>query len=141
MKPVQLLTVFLSAAVFFSSCSNYGKKATKGPIEVYYKDGVSESEAQKAANLFAYIDSTQNNNTKVTKSMQLMKSTDTICFKMVADKSKLAGVNDQAFEVIGNMLADSVFNGKPVNVELTDNTFNTFKKINYKKLDLNNLPQ
>lgn len=141
MNPLRILTAAVSLTLLFSSCKDYGKKATKGPIEVYYKDGVTESEAQKAAILFAYIDSSQNNNTKETKSMQLSKSADTICFKMVASKEKLATVNDFAFEVIGNMIADSVFNGKPVNVELTDNTFNTFKKIQFKKLDMNNLGQ
>ena len=141
MKPLQLLTALFFVAVVFSSCKDYGKKATKGPVEVYYKDGVNETEAQKTAVLLADIDSSQNNNTKETKSMQLTRKADTVCFKMVASKEKLAGVNDLAFEVIGNMLADSIFSGKPVNVELTDNTFNTFKKITYKKLDLNNLPQ
>lgn len=141
MKPLQLLTALFLVVVVFSSCKDYGKKATKGPVEVYYKDGVNETEAQKTAVLLADIDSSQNNNTKETKSMQLTRKADTVCFKMVASKEKLAGVNDLAFEVIGNMLADSIFSGKPVNVELTDNTFNTFKKIPYKKLDLNNLPQ
>jgi hypothetical protein len=141
MKPLQILTALITLTIVFSSCKDYGKKATKGPIEVYYKDGVTEAEAQKTADLFAYIDSSQNNNTKETKSIQLTKSADTICFRMVASKEKLATVNDFAFEVIGNMFADSVFSGKPVNVELTDNTFNTFKKIHFKKLDLNNLGQ
>jgi hypothetical protein len=141
MKPLQILTALITLTIVFSSCKDYGKKATKGPIEVYYKDGVTETEAQKTAIMFAFIDSSQNNNTKETKSMQLTKNADTICFKMVASKEKLASVNDFAFEVIGNMIADSVFNGKPVNVELTDNTFNTFKKIQYKKMDLNSLGQ
>jgi hypothetical protein len=131
-----LLTVLL-----FTSCTDYGKKATKGTVEVYYKDGISESEATLTANILAYIDSSRNSNNKETRSMQLSGMKDTICFKMVANKDKLAGVDDIAFQVIGTMLADSVFKGKPVTVELTDNTFNTFKKIPYKKLDLNNLPE
>lgn len=140
MKPVQILSAAL-LAFLFSSCSDYGKKATKGPVEVYYKEGVTEAEAQKTADLFFYIDSSQNNNTKNAKSIQLTKSADTICFRMVASKEKLATVNDFAFEVIGNMFADSVFGGKPVNVELTDNTFKTFKKVPFKKMDLNNLSE
>lgn len=140
MKILSLLILLLSVSVIFSACDNYGKKATKGPVEVYYKEGINETEAQKTANLLADIDS-PNNTAKVTKSMQLIKITDTVCFKMVASKEKLVGVNDMAFEVIGNMIADSVFNGKPVNVELTDDKFNTFKKIIYKKLDFNNLPE
>lgn len=141
MKPVQILFAAALVLFSFSSCTNYGKKATKGPIEVYYKDGVTEDQAQKTANLFFNIDSSQNNNTKDQKSIQLTKTADTFCFRMVADKAKLATVNDFAFEVIGNMFSDSVFAGKPVNVELTDNTFKTFKKIPYKKMDLNNLSE
>jgi len=141
MKPLQIFIVALSFTILFSSCKDYGKKATKGPIEVFYKDGVTATQAQKAANLFFYIDSSQNNNTKESKSIQFTKIADTIFFKMVASKEKLASVNDFAFEAIGNMFTDSVFDGKPVNVELTDNTFNPIKKVQFKKLDLNNLNQ
>ncbi len=141
MKITTLFTALLGLTALLVSCTDYGKKATKGPVEVFYKDGINETEAQKTAVFLADIDSSQNNNTKSTKSMQLTKMGDTICFKMVSSKEKLAGVNDLAFEVIGNMLADSIFSGKPVNVELTDDKFNTFKKIGYKKLDLDQLPE
>lgn len=130
----------LSTMVICSSCKDYGKKVTKGTVEIYYKDGITETEASRSAAILYEIDSAQNNNTKTTRSMQLMAAKDTILFKMVADKEKLAGVDDMAFQVIGTMIGDSAFSGKPVNVELTDNMFNTFKKIPYKKIDLNKLP-
>jgi len=141
MKLTLPLIAVLCTALLFASCTDYGKKAKKGTVEVYYKDGITASEAELTASILAYIDSSQNSNTKETRSMQLTSQKDTICFKMVANKDKLAGVNDIAFQLIGTMIGDSVFKGKPVAVELTDNTFNTFKKIPYKKLDLNNLPE
>jgi hypothetical protein len=145
MKFFQIVTAVIGFALLFSSCTDYGKKATKGIVEVYYKDGITENEAQKTAVLLASIDSTRNSTSKEpskeTKSMQLVKIADTVCYRMVTSKEKLAGIDDFAFEAIGNILSDSVFNGKPVNVELTDNMFNTFKKIPYKKIDFNNIPE
>jgi hypothetical protein len=133
------LFILLVASVLLASCNDYGKKVKKGTIEVYYKDGIGENEASHTAAILAEIDSAQNNNTKNTRSIQLLSQKDTVLFRMVADKSKLAGVDDMAFQVIGTIISDSAFSGKPVNVELTDNTFNTFKKIPYKKIDLNKL--
>jgi hypothetical protein len=131
---------FLITISFLSSCTNYGKKVTKGMVEVYYKEGINESEASRTAAILSEIDSAQNNNTKNTRSMQLLSARDTVVFKMVAEKDKLAGIDDMAFQVIGTIISDSAFSGKPVNVELTDNMFNTFKKIPYKKIDLSKLP-
>jgi hypothetical protein len=138
---ITVTAALLFTAAIFSSCTNYGKKVKKGMVEVYYKDGIGENEASRTASILAEIDSAQNNNTKTTRSMQLIALKDTVLFKMVADKEKLAGVNDLAFQVIGTIISDSAFNGKPVTVELTDNTFNSFKKIPYKKLDINNLAE
>ena len=134
--PFALLTL-----VLFSSCTNYGKKVQKGTVEVYYKEGIGEKEASRTAALLYEIDSAQNKNTKETRSMQLEPLKDTILFRMVANKDKLAGVPDMAFQVIGTIISDSAFNGKPVLVELTDDQFKTFKKIPYLKMDLNNLPE
>ncbi len=131
------LLVLVFAAVLLASCNNYGKKVKKGTVEVYYKDGIGENEASRTAAVLAEIDSVQNNNSKETRSMQLVAAKDTVIFRMVANKDKLEGVDDMAFQAIGTIISDSVFSGKPVTVELTDNTFKTFKKIPYKKLDFN----
>jgi hypothetical protein len=119
--------------VLFTSCTNYGKKVKKGTVEIYYKEGIAENEASRTAALIFEIDSTN----KDTRSMQLEAGKDTIVFRMVTNKEKLAAVPDVAFQVIGTMISDSAFKGRPVVVELTDDHFKTFKKIPYSKLDLN----
>lgn len=132
-----LFPLVLLSIVFFTSCTNYGKKVKKGTVEIYYKEGIEESQASRTAALIFEIDSAN----KDTRSMQLEAAKDTILFRMVANKEKLAGVPDVAFQVIGTMISDSAFKGKPVVVELTDDHFKTFKKIPYSKLDLNKLPE
>ncbi len=138
MKILKTLIV-LTAVAFLSGCSDYGKKTKSGPIEVYYKEGVTEEQAQHAANFLANIDKAQNENTKEKRSFQLIKANDTVCLRMVANKEKLAGVQATAFLAIGNMISDSIFSGKPVNVELTDDKFKTFKTYPYQKLDFEKL--
>lgn len=132
-----LFPLVLLSIVLFTSCTNYGKKVKKGTVEIYYKEGIEESQANRTAALIFEIDSAN----KETRSMQLEAGKDTILFRMVANKEKLAGVPDVAFQVIGTMISDSAFKGKPVVVELTDDLFKTFKKIPYSKLDLNKLPE
>ena len=39
------------------------------------------------------------------------------------------------------MISDSIFSGKPVNVELTDDKFKTFKTYPYQKLDFEKLEE
>ncbi len=135
MKIVSFLLLCIFSVMGLTSCDSYGKKVSKGPVDVYYKDGIQEGEAQHTADFLAMVDRTQNNNTTAKKSFQLCKKNDTVCIRMVAVKEKLAGVADMAFYAIGNMVSDSVFAGKPVNVELTDDKFVSFKTFTYKKLD------
>lgn len=117
--------------IIFYSCSNFGKKVKSGHVEVYYKDGISKEDAQKTADLILGIDQASNNPPNQ-KSMQLVKVRDTITFRMVIDKEKLASVEDYPFYVIGVMLSDSLFNHAPVNVDLTDNLFKTIKTLHFK---------
>jgi hypothetical protein len=135
MKTVKVLALLFIASFIMVSCDNYGNKTSKGSVEVYFKDGISESDAQHTANFLAWVDSVQNSNTKEKKSFQLYKKNDSVCMKMVALKEKLAGVDDRSFLAMGNMIADSIFSGKPVNVELTNDKFETFKSYPYKKID------
>jgi hypothetical protein len=141
MKIAKFLSVLIVLSFALAGCQDYGKKVTKGPIEVYYKDGITEEQAQHTANMFAYIDSMQNNNTKNTKSMQLCKKKDELLFRMVAEKDKLGTVPDESFFIIGNIVSDSIFHGAPVTVELTNNKFETFKTFPYKKMDLGGTPE
>ncbi|MFN8252558.1 MAG: hypothetical protein U0V75_11825 [Ferruginibacter sp.] len=133
---MKIILTVLSATLLLVSCSNYGKKVKKGSVEVYYKEGIAETEASRTAQVLSDVDKAENNNTEQTKSVQLIKVKDTVVFRMVADKAKAAEIGDFPFQAIGTIISDSVFKGKPVLVELTDNTLTTYKKIPYLKLDL-----
>lgn len=131
MKMVKILSVLFILSLTFTSCKDYGKKAVKDSIEVYYKDGVTADQAQKTAELLA-----ASVKTKDTRSIQLIKKNDVYCYRMVTDKAKLAssGMPDETFFQIGNEISENIFNGAPVNVELTDDRFETFKTFPYKKM-------
>ncbi len=130
-----LLTI--SSLLILAACTNYGKKAKHGHVEVYYKDGITETEAQHTANLFFWIDSVSNNNTKAEKSVQLIKVNDTVCFRMVVDQERAKGMPDENFNAIGTIFSDSVFNHAPVKLELTDNRFKTVRAVPFKRIDFN----
>ncbi|MGB3005566.1 MAG: hypothetical protein WBC06_03590 [Chitinophagaceae bacterium] len=129
--------IILSAlfAMLFVSCTNYGKKVKSGHVDVYYKEGISKEDAEKTADLLYRSDVAVNNNTTDTKSIQIIKRDDTVCFRMVVQKEKLEMVSEEIFQSMGNVLSDSIFNGKPVNIDLTDNKFKTIKTIHYKKIE------
>jgi hypothetical protein len=52
---------------------------------------------------------------------------------MVVDKSKLDQVGDETFYAISGLVSDSVFNGGPVNLILTDDHFKTIRTLAFKK--------
>ena len=133
MKKISSL-LLLTSVLIIAGCTNYGKKATHGHIEFYYKDGISAEQAQRAADLFYSIDSA-GNNSKTEKSVQLIKVNDTVCFRMVVDEKKAKEMSDDIFNAIGSIFSDSVFNHAPVKLELTDNTFNTIRIVKYQKID------
>lgn len=129
------LILVMAALVTITACnSNYGKKVKNGHIEVYYKEGITEQEAEKTAKLLYDADIAANNSTDK-KSIQLTKTGDTINMRMVVVEEKLKGIQDDVFVTMGNVLSDSIFSGKPVNVDLTTNKFATIRTIHYKKVD------
>lgn len=127
-----LLAVLVSIA--FTSCNDYGKKVVKGNVETYYKDGITEDQAKRAAEVMYNLDDA-GPNAKVDKSYQLCKKNDTVCFRMVVNEEKVKSIDDISFMAIANMISDSVFKGAPVNMDLTNNTFKSIKYIPYKKSD------
>lgn len=130
LKPLFLALV---ALLSLASCTNYGKKAKSGNVEVYYKDGVEKADAQKLADLFYEAVKAADPSNKDKKSFQLTKPGDTVLLKMVVDKEKYAKLeNNESLYAILYMVSDSVFNGKPVNLLLTNNRFNTFETLAYK---------
>ena len=130
-----ILAFFIAAGLV--ACTNYGKKVSQDYLEVYYKDGISKEEAQKTLDFLYPIWKNDEGKTD-TKSVQLTKSGDTISFRMVVDKDKLSKVQDETFYIMGNLFSDSLFDGNPVNMVLTDNSFKSIRTLVYKKTETSN---
>ena len=128
--------LFALLILSFVHCSNYGDKVTIEHIDVFYKNGIEETQARQTADLLYYIDTTYNQNVTETKSFQLLKQKDTVTFRMVVVEEKLAGIDDESFLAISNLISENVFNQQPVNIELTDNKFNTLRKLPFTKIDM-----
>jgi 20S proteasome alpha/beta subunit len=121
-----------------AACTNYGKKVKKDFLEVYYKGGVSKEEAQKTADfLMPYW---REGAKTSDKSIQLTRSGDTVAFRMVTDEKKLTEVDDNTLYTMANVFSDSLFNNKPVNIELTNNRFKTLRTLHFKKINYNEEP-
>lgn len=126
----------LIMAVSLAACTNYGKKVSSGNVEVYYKDGISEKEAQQTADLLYDGLKTSGGDLKDKKSIQLTRGMkDTINFRMVVNKEKLKQVKDVVFSRMANALSSAVFKDLPVNVELTNDKFETFHTIYYAAIE------
>ena len=52
----QFLILSLIVIISLTGCGNYGKKVNHEHVEVFYKDGISEEQAQKTADLFYMMD-------------------------------------------------------------------------------------
>lgn len=128
--------LFILLILSFVHCSNYGDKVTIEHIDIFYKSGIEEVQARKTADLLYYIDTTYNQNITETKSFQLLKQDDTVTFRMVVLQEKLSGVDDESFLAISNLISENVFDQQPVNIELTDNKFNTLRKLPFTKIDM-----
>jgi hypothetical protein len=128
----------MAAITLISACNNYGKKTTSGHVEAYYKDGITEQQANNACKLIRNID-VAGNNPLIEKSFQLCKQNDTTCFKVIVDKAGAAAVNDEDFLALSNAISDSVFNSAPVNMDLTDDEFKSIRTIHFKKLTIDNI--
>lgn len=128
------IILFLVAIVTLSACSSYGKKAKSSNIEVFYKDGITEEQAQQTADLIYSLDT--NPDTKDNKkSFQLNDGGDTILCKMVVNEEKVDDVPIESFQTIGSMISNKVFNDKPVNLILSTNKFKPIKTIQFTKMN------
>lgn len=129
MKHYLLLLIIVTG---LSACSNYGEKISKDYLEVYYKKGISKEQAQKVLDYFLpiWIDEGQET---AQKSIQLTKNGDTINFRMVSNMSVIDKMDEKTFYQTGNEISVDLFNGAPVNVDLTDNKFKLIRTYAYKK--------
>lgn len=131
---MKIIIIALVALSILTGCSNHGKKVKSDHIEVFYKDAVTETQAQKAADMLNRLDNPEGDKNAVRKSFQLSGTGDTITCKMVVNEEKANEVPDRSFLIIGNKISDSAFNGKPVNMVLTDDKFKPIRTIFYTKL-------
>jgi hypothetical protein len=139
MKKITLPFIIIILLSLFGStgCTNYGKKVKKEHIEVFYKDGITMEQAQKTADFLYQADA--NNGKSPKKSFQLTGGADTVNFRMVVDKAKMATLDADTWYTMGSFFSENVFNGEPVNVELTNNRFKTINTYHYKKMNLNEM--
>lgn len=112
----------IAAVALFVSCANYGEKKVHNGTEVYYKDGVTEAEADKLGE--SLITSGFANGDP--KSVQFVKDGDTYVFKMVIKEESL---NDASLKSVFNIFPKELSDMMelPVDLHLCDDTFNTIR--------------
>lgn len=132
MQKTALLLVLI-ASICLQSCNNYGKKVQKGHIEVFYKDNVTQEQAEKAAAVLMLIEKAAGREEGDLKSFQISMKPDGLNLAMVANAEKSKSIPDAAFLDIVRIIADSAFPGRTVSIDLTDNKFISFKHIPFTK--------
>lgn len=117
-KIITLLSVF----ALLASCANYGEKKVFNGTEVYYKDGVTEAQADKLGESLVSSGFADGNG----KSVQFVKEDDRYVFKMVINEESL---DDKSLESVFNIFPKelSEYMGFPVDLHLCDDTFNTIR--------------
>lgn len=125
---------FLVAIFAIASCTNHGNKISERYLEVYYKDGVTEQQAQKVFDYLLPLWEDKGENTSK-KSVQLTRTGDTINFRMVSRMEVMEKMDESLFYTMGNELS-GVLNDAPVNLVLTDNSFKELRTYTYKKPEL-----
>jgi hypothetical protein len=138
MKRLPLFIAIVMACVLVSCADDLGKKLHAGRIDLYYKD-ITEKQAQNTLLLLSEMDSIQGNGSQAPRQFQLIKKNDTLCFRIATAKAKDNSADTTPFLTICNIISNAVFNAAPVNMELTDNNFETIRKIPYQKVDLDKL--
>ena len=86
----------LLALIVIAGCGNFGKKVSKDYLEIYYKDGITKEQAEKALEYFYPKWQDKGEETK-RKSIQLAKNGDTINFRMVSNMDVMDKMDDVVF--------------------------------------------
>lgn len=133
MKLIYNTLLFFLILFLFVSCTNYGKKikidGTKG--EIYYKEGVTESDAKKVGEFLKNDFFTQDKEA----SAQLVKDGDTYIVRFVYDKKYFDTAKgiETIFKMTAIEISKNIFNNKKVDIALANNSFEDFKRISYDK--------
>lgn len=117
----KIITV-LSVIALLASCANYGEKKVFNGTEVYYKDGITEAEADKLGESLVTSGFADGNG----KSVQFLKDGENYIFKMVIKEEFL---NDKSKESVFNIFPKELsdYMGFPVDLHLCDDSFNTLR--------------
>lgn len=131
MKIKNISKLILALSVFYVfSCSGYGEKLQYGKTEVYYTSKINKKEAEKLGDFLVSSGFAGENE----KSVQLFKNTENgnYEFRMVTTKEAAESETYEAiFKIYAKQISDSVFQQKPVDFHVCDNTFNTLKVIEF----------
>ena len=134
-KIIYSLVLAFGTILLLQGCSDYGKKVSHGYLEVFYKEGITKEQAQRTVDYLYPIWMDEGDKTRK-KSIQLTKSGDSINFRMVTDLDRLAKIEgDDLFHNMCQNLSDSIFNGAPVNLDLTDTKFKTVRRVPFQKIE------
>ena len=133
MKSKKLLTFALIAfvSIAFISCSNYGEKEEFNGTEVYYKGEITKDQATKLGNFLVSSEFADGRK----KSVQLVKNEENgnYIFRMVTnEKAQKEKTYEILFKALAMQISDSVFQGKPVDVDVCNDTFESVKYIPFK---------
>jgi hypothetical protein len=121
------------AATLLVACNNFGKKVSKDYLEVYYKGGITKEQAQRTLD-YIYPLWKEDSGKTPEKSIQLSKGAgDTINMGVVTDKDKLKEIGDDTFIAMANLFSDSIYNGAPVNIIFSNETFKGFRTLAFQK--------
>lgn len=108
----------------------YGEKISSGNIEVYYKNGINNGEATQLAVFLEKFINPQN-----IISFQLSKDEKGfLVLRMVSSPEKAGSIPDNDFYDLAAEISKNVFYGASFNFQLSDETFNPFKTIEYKEV-------
>jgi hypothetical protein len=120
----------ISLILLLSSCTNFGTKVkiagTKG--EVFYKDGATESDANKVG---TFLKQDGFLSTSKAASVQVSKKAGRYIVRFVYDKQYYNSKPEleDVFRVYGAKISKELFNGQKVDVALADKYFKDFKTI------------
>lgn len=119
---IKKIGILLFVMTLVSSCTDFGEKKIFNGTEVYYKDGVTEAEADELGKNL--IESGFSNGE--VKSVQFVKDGETYVFKMVIKEQFL---EDKSLENIFNVFPKELsgYMNLPIDLHLCDNQFNTIR--------------
>ena len=133
------LSALALCVVAIAGCGGHGTKLTFKSGELYYSSNVTETEAQKLGD-FLVEKKYFTDRKKV--SVQLDREDDIYQVKLVVqdDYKNMKKIYPLAYQVLAGAISKDVFDGKQVQIHLTDNRLNTREVIKPLQASTNKKP-